>query len=77
MTAHAGQASDQPKSASSRRRLRPERSLPQEPLPAPPRPERALPDPSDWTFELIEEYHEKIRAARNASASIRIPTSSR
>jgi SpoVR like protein len=25
--------------------------------------ERALPDPSDWTFELLERYHEVIRAA--------------
>ena len=31
-------------------------------LPAGPRPEAPLPDPSDWTFELIEQYHEKIRA---------------
>ena len=28
-----------------------------------PRAEKPLPDPSDWTFELIESYHEKIRAA--------------
>ena len=38
-------------------------SLPQAPLPAGPRAEQPLPDPSDWTFELIEQYHEKIRAA--------------
>src|SRR5450755_1751777 len=44
------------------RRLRPERTLPLAPLPAPARAEKALPDPSDWTFDLIEEYHEKIRA---------------
>ncbi len=27
-----------------------------------PRPAAPLPDPSDWTFELIEQYHEVIRA---------------
>jgi stage V sporulation protein R len=32
------------------------------PLPPPPRPERPLPDPSDWSFELIHEYHEVIKA---------------
>ena len=44
------------------RRLRPERKIPLAPLPPGPRPEAPLPDPSDWTFELIEQYHEKIRA---------------
>ena len=34
------------------RRIRPEKSLPQAPLP----------DPSDWTFELLERYHDRIRA---------------
>jgi hypothetical protein len=52
-----------PPPSASRRRLRRERSLPQAPLPAPPRAEHPLPDQSDWTFELIELYHEKIRAA--------------
>src|SRR5664279_1214873 len=52
-----------PENAPVRRKLRPERSLPQAPLPAGPRAESPLPDPSDWTFELIETYHEKIRAA--------------
>src|SRR3954470_4647981 len=52
----------------ARRRLRPERSLPQAPLPSGPRAERPLPDQSDWTFELIEEYHEKIRAAAHRFA---------
>ncbi len=33
----------------------------QEPLPAPPRVSEPLPDPSDWTFELIERYHDVIR----------------
>lgn len=33
----------------------------QEPLPAPPRAAHPLPDPSEWTFELIERYHEVIR----------------
>ena len=45
-----------------RRKLRPERSLPEAPLPAGARAEAPLPDPSDWTFELVELYHEKIRA---------------
>lgn len=33
----------------------------QAPCPAPPRAAQPLPDPSDWTFELIERYHEVIR----------------
>ncbi len=32
----------------------------QEPKPAPPRAGEPLPAPSDWTFELIERYHETI-----------------
>jgi stage V sporulation protein R len=32
------------------------------PRPAGPRPSAPLPDPSDWTFELIEQYHDAIRA---------------
>jgi len=32
-----------------------------EPLPAPERASAPLPDPSDWTFELIERYHDVIR----------------
>jgi len=32
------------------------------PRPPGPRPSAPLPDPSDWTFELIEQYHEAIRA---------------
>ena len=52
-----------PPASPSRRKLRPERSLPSAPLPAGPRAERPLPDPSDWSFELVEQYHEKIRAA--------------
>ncbi|WP_374587155.1 SpoVR family protein [Ideonella dechloratans] len=37
----------------------------QAPLPPGPRPEHPLPDPSDWTFELITQYHEVIdRTAR-------------
>ena len=31
------------------------------PRPAPPRAAQPLPDPSDWTFELIERYHDVIR----------------
>ena len=34
----------------------------QAPLPPGPRPAGPLPDPSDWTFELVERYHEAIRA---------------
>ncbi len=48
--------------ASGIRRLRAEKNLPPAPLPAGPRPASPLPDPSDWTFELVEQYHEKIRA---------------
>ena len=33
----------------------------QAPHPAPPRATSPLPDPSDWTFELIDRYHEVIR----------------
>jgi stage V sporulation protein R len=33
-----------------------------EPLPPGPRPAERLPAPSDWTFELIEDYHRVIRA---------------
>ena len=32
-----------------------------QPLPASPRPAQSLPAPSDWTFELIDQYHEAIR----------------
>ena len=39
---------------------RPRRVL-QAPLPAPARAAQPLPDPSDWTFELIERYHDVIR----------------
>ncbi len=34
----------------------------QAPRPAPPRASTPLPDPSDWTFELIDRYHDVIRA---------------
>ncbi len=34
----------------------------QVPRPAPPRASAPLPDPSDWTFELIDRYHDVIRA---------------
>ncbi len=33
-----------------------------QPLPAPVRPSSHLPGPSDWTFELVETYHQTIRA---------------
>jgi stage V sporulation protein R len=45
----------------ARERRRVPRSTLQAPLPAPPRPEQPLPDPSDWNFELLEQYHEAIR----------------
>ena len=32
------------------------------PLPLAERPSARLPAPSDWTFELIEQYHDVIRA---------------
>jgi stage V sporulation protein R len=38
------------------------------PLPPGPRPEHPLPDPSDWTFELITQYHEVIDRTARASA---------
>ena len=34
----------------------------QAPRPPGPRPAAPLPDPSDWSFELVEQYHETIRA---------------
>ncbi len=37
-------------------------SVPADLLPAGPRPPQPLPDPSDWTFELIERYHAIIAA---------------
>jgi stage V sporulation protein R len=43
-------------------RRRPTRFTLEEPLPAGPRPSSPLPDPTDWTFELIEQYHEVIAA---------------
>ena len=55
-----------------RRAHRPERMPPvgdrrgtaallQQPLPPGPRPSEPLPAPSDWTFDLIERYHDVIR----------------
>ena len=43
-------------------RRKSERKPLQAPLPAGARPAAKLPDPSDWSFELIEQYHEVIRA---------------
>jgi spore cortex formation protein SpoVR/YcgB (stage V sporulation) len=37
------------------------RAVLQVPLPAPARAVSPLPDPSDWTFDLIERYHDTIR----------------
>jgi stage V sporulation protein R len=51
-----------PRSASGER-LRPQPDVPSQPLPAGPRPATPLPDPSDWSFELVEQYHDVIRAA--------------
>ena len=39
-----------------------QRGVPRSPLPAGKRPAHPLPDPSDWTFELIERYHAAIAA---------------
>ncbi len=33
-----------------------------QPLPPPDRPAQALPSPSDWSFDLIEQYHQTIAA---------------
>jgi len=44
-------------------RSRPARFGLEQPLPPGARPEAPLPDPSDWTFELVERYHDVIRAA--------------
>jgi spore cortex formation protein SpoVR/YcgB (stage V sporulation) len=41
---------------------RAQRGVPSAPLPAGKRPGHPLPDPSDWTFELIERYHAAIAA---------------
>ncbi|QIL80953.1 SpoVR family protein [Diaphorobacter sp. HDW4A] len=38
------------------------RSVPSMPRPAGQRPDQPLPDPTDWTFELIERYHAVIAA---------------
>ena len=44
------------------RNRKPKARTPQgEPLPPGPRPAERLPGPSDWSFELIEEYHRVIR----------------
>ena len=44
-------------------RSRPPRFALEQPLPPGARPEAPLPDPSDWSFELVERYHDVIRAA--------------
>ena len=41
---------------------RSQRDVPATPRPAGTRPGQPLPDPSDWTFELIERYHAAIAA---------------
>ncbi len=40
--------------------IKPSPLLMQQPLPSPSRPAQALPSPSDWSFELIEQYHQII-----------------
>ena len=44
----------------------------QQPLPPGARPEAPLPDPSDWSFELIERYHDVIRAAAKRVGNYRL-----
>ncbi len=44
-------------------RVQPKPFALEQPLPPGPLPAAPLPDPSDWSFELIEQYHEVIRAA--------------
>ena len=39
----------------------PARAIPDAPLPAREKPAKPLPGPSDWSFELVEEYHRVIR----------------
>ncbi|CAN5792212.1 SpoVR family protein [soil metagenome] len=43
-------------------RRKAERGPLQAPRPPGPRPATRLPDPSDWSFELIEQYHDAIKA---------------
>jgi stage V sporulation protein R len=42
--------------------MKSKRLLLDQPLPPPARPSSHLPGPSDWTFELVETYHQAIRA---------------
>jgi stage V sporulation protein R len=51
------------RAASAADRVRAQRFALEQPLPPGPRPEAPLPDPSDWSFDLIERYHDVIRAA--------------
>ena len=64
MTGFPGErrVSDEPFESFTDDRRKAERKTLTEPLPAGPRPAQRLPDPSDWSFELIEQYHEVIRA---------------
>ena len=50
------------RSAPPGERPRNQAAVPTQPLPAGPRPTAPLPDPSDWTFDLVEQYHAVIRA---------------
>ena len=50
------------RSAPPGERPRNQAAVPTQPLPAGPRPAAPLPDPSDWTFDLVEQYHAVIRA---------------
>lgn len=54
-------ASDNPWKAAATGERR-QRTVPDAPLPAGPRPSQPLPYTSDWTFELIERYHHAIAA---------------
>jgi spore cortex formation protein SpoVR/YcgB (stage V sporulation) len=51
-----------PGPAPTRRRGHPDGTSLLAPRPPGPRPTQRLPDPSDWSFELIEQYHDVIRA---------------
>jgi hypothetical protein len=46
-----------------------------EPLPLKARPAAPLPGPSDWSFELIEQYHKVIATRPIASGWTPTPTS--
>lgn len=51
------------------------RVVPEAPLPPGQRPMQPLPDPSDWTFELIERYTAPLPPRPSASGWTPTPTS--